>query len=275
MVVVFFILCSVTETPPPGAPELAAALGAAFPEYIERKLGNLGVVYDAHLSGVVQFLAAELNKSLHSLLATDPRRQPESPLEVVRSATRLITAELERIGAAHVPRDDHAMEIHPDDPYDLYPASSRDLGEEVWRLHVQWGVEKARFVAGMVPANPDAAGLGVVTVPAIALFGLAQGLRDGIRAAAENRGYRTLIWRNPAALEEGAPARPELVVVEMAHPRSHDAIRTLTGIGIRVVAVAAEVDDLLEAGIMALGAAEVVELDRIVDRLSQLLPRVV
>jgi len=254
---------------------LAAALVAAFPEYVEARLRELGVVDDPRLSDVVGSATETLGDSLHSLFATDPRRQRESPLELVRRATTLVTAELEGQGVGHRTRDQHAMEIHPDDPYGLYPASSRDLGEEVWQLHMQWGIEKAHLVAGMVPATVDEPEPATLRAPAVALFGVAPDYRDDFRSAVADRGYLPLIWRNPAALADGIAGRPELVIVDLDHPRANEAIQSLAAASIRVIAVGASVDDFSTTAMMALGAEDVVELDRLVDSISRLLPRIV
>ncbi len=248
---------------------------AAFPGYVEARLRELGVVDDPRFSDVVGSATTTLGESLHALFATDPRRQRESPLEVVRRATTLITAELESQGVVHRPRDQYSFEIHPDDPYGLYPASSRDLGEEVWQLHMQWGIDKARLVTGMVPAAVDEPAPAALGAPAVALFGVAPDYRDDFRSALAGRGYRPLIWRNPAALAEGVAARPELVIVDLDHPRADEAIQSLVAASIRVIAVGAGVDDFSTTAMMALGAEDVVELDRLVDRVSRLLPRIV
>ncbi|MEA2000388.1 MAG: hypothetical protein U9N84_00655 [Actinomycetota bacterium] len=252
---------------------LSVALVAAFPGYVDARLQELGVVNYAQLDEVIGAATTALGESLHALFETDSRQQLESPLEVVRLATGSVTAELESQGVEYRTRDQHAIEIHPDDPYGLYPASSRDLGEEVWRLHMQWGIEKARLVAGMVPAAVDESEPAASGVPSVALFGVGAGYRDDFRSAIAGRGYHTLIWRNPAALTDGIASPPELVVVDLDHPRADQAIQSLVVAGIRVVAVGGRVDDFSTTAMMALGAEEVVELDRLVDRLSGLLPR--
>jgi hypothetical protein len=136
-------------------------------------------------------------------------------------------------------------------------------------MHVAWGIGKARLVAGMVPgpsAPPPAS-----PHPAVALFGIAD--RGPLIAALEKRGYRCLVWRNPAAL--ATTEQPVLVMVDLAHPKAHEVIRSLNVDGIRVVAVADRVDDLMMPGVMALGAEEVVESRRIAGRLDRLLPHIV
>ncbi len=253
--------------------ELATALVAAFPLYVQQRLDVLDVDIDSPIVAAVDVAAAELADSLEALARLSPQEQVKSPLELVRDATRPITALLDerRVAAPH--RDEWAVEIHPEDVYDLYPASSRDLGEEAWQLHLAWGIDKARVVAGVIPAplpssSPSGSGL-----PAVALFGIASEERGDLIEELKARGYRGLIWRNPAALAVAAEDRPQLVIVDLRHPTAHDAVRSLVASGIRVVAVADRVDDFAMAGVIALGAEEALELRRVVGRLDGLLPR--
>ena len=91
-------------------------------------------------------------------------------------------------------------------------------------------------------------------------------------ATAADLGYRFLVWRNPAALEHGLAAPPDLLIVDLDHPAARDAVRKAAS-ATRVVAIGRAVDDMAEAAVMALGAEVVVESDRILDRLGGLLPR--
>lgn len=209
----------------------------------------------------------------------------EAPLELVRRATEPVTAVLRERGVAPVSRDERAVELHPDDHYDLYPATSRDMGEEVWRVHMQWGLERARVVAGMVPAlSPpkkavDSAAQSLsgskqpIAGPAVAVFGVAEPLRSEMITRIRSLGYQTSNWRNPAALEEGLAAIPVLVLVDLRHPMAEGALRRFVAEGIRVIAIGDGVTDFSQAATMALGAEEVVELDRVVDLLDSRLPR--
>ncbi len=55
--------------------------------------------------------------------------------------TRILAAR----GIAPVERDRHARRIHPDDVYDLTPASFADFGPEVHELGITWGAAKAHL----------------------------------------------------------------------------------------------------------------------------------
>lgn len=254
---------------------LAAALVAAFPSYVEAKLGPLNVLDQPAVLAAAESGCVVLGLELQDLVALPLDRQTRSPLELVRSAMSPITEALLAAGVTPPPRDAYSAEMHPEDVFELYPASSRDFGDQVWRLHMQWGLDKARVVAGMVPAAPAVDDPVVSALPQIALFGLDREHREGIAEAVAGLGFQTSVWRNPAALEAGIESRPALVLVDLSHPNAHEAIRAVAAARLRVAAIGELVDDFATAGAMALGAETAVGLDRIVDRLPSLLPRVV
>ena len=113
----------------------------------------------------------------------------------------------------------------------------------------------------------------MLRLPAVALFGMPQEERASIAVAIEAGGYRPVVWRNPAALEQAESVKPVLAVVDLRHSHAHDAIRALGGRGIRVVATGPEVTDLTAPGIMALGAEEVIGSTQLAARIDSLLPR--
>jgi len=87
-----------------------------------------------------RWLAANLDE----LAATDFSLQRRGPLEVFQEAMRFPTGALVEAGVAPVPRDDVTRNALPGDLFDLAPASTRDLGEEVWAAHLEWGAAKVR-----------------------------------------------------------------------------------------------------------------------------------
>ena len=253
--------------------QLRMALVAAFPGYVARRLRELGVTV---ADEVMARSAGNLSESLRRL-EESPHDLGESPLELVRIATEPVTAALVAAGVDPVERDGQAVELHPDDLFDLYPATSRDLGEEVWRVHMQWGLERARRVAGMVPAaspgaKPEDSSLR--NVPAVALFGVSEPKRSELEQRIRDLGYRPLLWRNPASLEEGLTTKPVLALVDLRHPTANDAISRLKAGEVRVLAFGDDMTDFAQAATMALGAEEVMELDRVVDLLGSRLPRI-
>jgi len=246
---------------------LIDALVAAFPSYLRHRLDEMGVIAGSSIDDVIVAAADELSASLEAHLRSPAAAQTDSPLELVRRATVTITEALALMGLRPQPRDDWEKSRYPEDLFALYPASSRDLGEEVWRLHIGWGRSKAEAVAGVVPRQARA------SVPAVALFGIPVDERQPIIDAIRRRGFETRVWRNPAALTEARDVVVGTAIVDLRHPKAHDAIRFLVGDGVRVVATSDVVDDLAMAGILALGAIDVIASDRIPVRLDDLLPR--
>ena len=84
-----------------------------------------------------------LHEVLERLLRLPYLQQDRGPLEVFQEAMRFPTLVLQAAGHQPVRRDDLARNALPGDLYDLAPASSRDLGEQVWRAHLAWGAAKA------------------------------------------------------------------------------------------------------------------------------------
>jgi hypothetical protein len=247
---------------------MASALIAAFPGYLAERLGSIGVAVDDGLAEAIATATSRLEQDLSGLLSQPVSAQVESPLELARRATGSVTDALTARGVPSVERDEWDRSNHPEDRYGLYPASSQDLGEEAWRLHLDWGIHKAEAVAGVVPREMPPSEL---SIPTVALFGVPVHERARLQNAVESRGFQTQIWRNPAALEKAATTRPVLALVHLGHPAAHDAIRTLAGSGVRVVATGEGIDDLTRPGLMALGAEEAVALDRLLARLDRLL----
>lgn len=252
------------------AERLTEALVAAFPGYVRSRLRDLGVVAGSRIESAVEDAGAALEIDLTRELGLSAVEQARSPLELVRAATHPVTQALESGGLRLQPRDEWLRAQYPEDVFDLYPASSQDLGEDVWRLHIQWGIDKAKAVAGVVPEGA----VGRSVQPQLALFGVPVEHRGPLLDAATSLGYGASVWRNPAALEGASAAPPELVLVDLSHGRAHDAIRLLAGNGIRVVAVTSQLDDLIQPGILALGAEEVIEMSSAAARLDRLLPHI-
>jgi len=248
---------------------LMAAVVEAFPPYVRERLNELEVVAGSTVDCAIAAGVEELERTLGDLLTRPESDQARSPLELVRAATRPVTAALADLGLRPPSRDPFLTETYPEDVYDLYPASSQSLGEEVWRLHLDWGKAKAMRVAGVVPASDAAAPV----LPAVALFGAPPEERAPIVAAVTECGYRLAVWRNPAALEEVDSLQPVLVLVDLRHANAHDAIRKMAENGVRVVATGPDVNDLTMPGIMALGAEEVIASARLSARIDSLLPR--
>lgn len=245
----------------PVARDLHAAFVAAFPGYLTDALELQGIGATATVLASVEAGGEALADDLAALLAIDPREQFRSPLEVVRMAVDAVATSLQASG---IP-----VRLDP-----LYPVSSSDLGEEAFQAHVAWGLEKARLVASVVPAPAtDPTASTGTRRPAVAWFGSSAEIRDRARSIIAERGLAMLVWRNPGALERGLEERPVVVVVDLDHPAANDAIRRTAAAGLTVIAFGTAIDDFASAATMALGAREVVESKRLLDRLPGLLPR--
>ena len=100
---------------PSTSAQLRVALVAEFPAYVSRRLSDLGIMVPDEL---LARCAADLDESL-GWLEDAPSDLGESPLELVRIATEPVTAALLEADAKPVDRDPKAVELHPDDVFDL------------------------------------------------------------------------------------------------------------------------------------------------------------
>lgn len=129
---------------PPESRRLLEALVAAYPRYVVSRLSHPPDGLDPALEEGRRWLGARLTE----LLSLPFSEQARGPLEVFQEAMIFPTRLLAEAGVATPRRDPVTAAALPGDVYDLAPASSRDLGEEVWRIHLLWGATKARAVAG-------------------------------------------------------------------------------------------------------------------------------
>jgi hypothetical protein len=133
------------------AADLAAALDAALPGWVERSVRTVlaaqGRSLDAAGAERLRVAADEARGDgmvrLRQLLATDVDRQRTNPLSILRSLVRYPTAVLAAAGARPVPRDDFAVRNFPDDVYDLAPAAFADVDPAVHEPGLLWGAAKA------------------------------------------------------------------------------------------------------------------------------------
>ncbi len=88
----------------------------------------------------------ELVPELRTLLGTDVDAQRTNPLAVLRRAVVYPTGVLVAAGVPPVGRDPQAVELFPDDPYDLTPAAFGDLHRSVHEPGLVWGAAKAHVV---------------------------------------------------------------------------------------------------------------------------------
>jgi len=253
----------------PEARLLHEAFIDAFPGYLKARVVALAF---PEVDGAVVDATAMLERDLDALLALPEQDQIRSPLQLVREATAPVTAALVAAGAEPVERDEEQRSLVPGDVFALAPASSRDLGEGAWRAHVDWGVAKARSVAGVVPAaGPD----GPSARPRVGLVSMNLMDRTRLESVADTAGFDLQVLRNPAAVADALDHPPAVAWVDLEHAEADSAIRDLTGAGVRVVAFGPHVDDVALVRAKTLGAVEAVARSRFFADPGRTLPRLV
>lgn len=123
--------------------DLAGILTAAYRPYLLARMRERGWSDVTGVEPAISDGERWLGDALSELLTLPFARQHRGPLEVFQEAVRFPTDALATAGIEPVPRDRVAVDALPGDLYDLAPASSRDLGEDVWQAHLRWGAAKA------------------------------------------------------------------------------------------------------------------------------------
>ena len=223
----------------PQAERLHRALVAAFPGYVRSRIAGAGL---PDVDEAVADATAQLDHGLARLLSLPAAEQTQSPLQVVREALSIPTQALLDVDAQPVPRDDREASLLPWDRYALAPATARDLSEEAWEAHLAWGVDKARRVAGVIPASEATSR--AAHRPQIVLVSTDLMDRSKLTSIARDAGYDVEVARNPAAFAEMSASRPAVAFVDLSHAAADDAIRTFAAAGVRTVAFGPHVDDL-------------------------------
>lgn len=95
------------------------------------------------LATAVDGAAGEALDGLAALLATDVDRQRTTPLSILRDAATVAT---ELLRARGVTPSASSGRGHPDDPYDLGPASWADVDASLHEPGLVWGAWKAMTV---------------------------------------------------------------------------------------------------------------------------------
>ena len=89
---------------------------------------------------------AWLREELGALLAQPFTLQRRGPLELFQEAMRFPTEVLVEEGRDPVERAAAVVNALPGDIFDLAPASSAQLGDDVWQAHLRWGAAKAAAI---------------------------------------------------------------------------------------------------------------------------------
>lgn len=242
------------------------AFVAAYVPFTRARLELLapGVDVDHALEQGRHWLAGELGQWTR----LGSGEQHRGPLQIFQTAMAFPTAALEDHGVAAPMRDAGAQRALPGDTYNLAPASSRDIGEDAWQAHVAWGIAKAKVMADAVPAQASQLS------PTVAVVSMDKAHRASVAAVAAGRSLPVRQWRNPGAIEAGLGEEvPRWSVVDAGHAAADEAVRTLADAGSKVMVFGPSPDDIAMARWMALGAATVVDRDRLVQVLESWLPR--
>lgn len=123
----------------PESEALKKALVESYPRYVETRVHDLP-------AAVIESGAEWLRSELTQLLDKPFRQQRRGPLEVFQEAMTFPTEWLQSRGVEPPARDPAKASAMPGDIYDLAPASSQAMGEDVWRLHLVWGARKAAAI---------------------------------------------------------------------------------------------------------------------------------
>lgn len=136
------------------ATALADAVEAALPGWVERsveaRLRAAGhplrpeVAEAARRAG--EEARADVGAAVRDLLAHDVDEQRTGPLALLRTAVRYPTEVLAGAGVAPVARDEVDRRLHPDDAYDLSPASFAEVDPALHEPGLTWGAAKAHVV---------------------------------------------------------------------------------------------------------------------------------
>lgn len=264
---------AVTELTDP-ARALHEALVAVCPTWIRARVAALPFPEPAGLDDAIAKSQRWLDRELDALFSLPAGQQRRSPLELFQRAMRFPTELLAAVGAEQAGRDPATVSALPEDRFDLAPASSRDLGRDVWEAHIAWGVSKAKQLgARTVAAGPGAeSGRASPRRPLALLVGGDLMTRSKIEPGAKAAGYDLVPVAGPDQLVEMVD-NAAVLFVDLGHPEADDAIRRAAG-RVRTVAFGHHVDDfaLLRAG--SLGADEVLPRSRFFRRLAEFFPTV-
>ena len=134
------------------AAELADAVEAALPGWVERSVARLVVAYRGRADQAVldqaavagRRAASEVGAAVRALLTADVDEQRTTPLALLRGAVRFPNEVLQAAGVPPVERDRRQEEMFPADVYDLAPANFADVDPSLAELGLAWGAAKAR-----------------------------------------------------------------------------------------------------------------------------------
>ena len=126
--------------------DLVDRLVDAYRPYVLQRCTERRWAHSARLLAALTEGEAWLQASLTSLLELPFGAQRRGPLEVFQEAMRFPTEALAADGIPEPARDEAVARVLPGDVYDLAPASTRLIGDDVWAAHMEWGAKKAAAI---------------------------------------------------------------------------------------------------------------------------------
>lgn len=128
--------------------ELARELADAVEQHLagwmlDAVRARAGSPIDASSSARLVQVADSITGEVRRLLDTDIDVQSTTPLSVIRRAVGPMTEVLRAHGVGELPRDLDARRLHPDDVYDLAPASFGEIHPDLHLPGLSWGAAKA------------------------------------------------------------------------------------------------------------------------------------
>jgi hypothetical protein len=238
------------------AHDLIVGLTAAYAPFIMQSLQRQGIDRPGSLVDSIREGEEWLRATLAALLDLPFVEQRRGPLEVFQEAMRFPTAALAAAGVEAVARDPGAVAALPGDLYGLAPASSRQLGEEVWTAHLVWGAAKARMFN-----RPRRVGLVSVNLMD----------RTRIEGAVVGSGSQLVVLgRRSEPTGAEYEQVPELVLVDVTAPDAMAIIGDMKTAGARVVAFGPHVNRASLRSARQAGADEVLARSVFFDRLGRL-----
>ena len=116
--------------------DLAKQIDVGLPQWIRESFGRFldqdqVIELQQQTEAAEREVSSQLMVQLRRFLEQDIDQQRTTPLAILRQAVPVVTTILHQVGVPHVNRDRDAARLHPDDWYDLTPASYADFGDEV------------------------------------------------------------------------------------------------------------------------------------------------
>ncbi len=129
---------------------LADALTAVYRPYVLNRCAERGWEPSERLLSALDEGGVWLHDAMDELLGLPFEAQHRGPLELFQEAMRFPNDALASDGIPVPARDEAVVSALPGDVYDLAPASTRLLGEDVWAAHMAWGARKAATITRVV-----------------------------------------------------------------------------------------------------------------------------